>query len=95
MSNVSISSIEDRTIELACYIIENKATIRAAADCIGISKSVAHSDLLYRLPYLNPPLFEEVRTVLNWNFAERQIRGGHATQKVLARRKNKAKEAAG
>ena len=91
MSNVSISSIEDRTIELACYIIENKATIRTAADCIGISKSVAHSDLLY----LNPPLFEEVRTVLNWNFAERQIRGGHATQKVLARRKNKAKEAAG
>ena len=85
MSNVSISSIEDRTIELACYIIENKATIRTAADCIGISKSVAHSDLLYRLPYLNPPLFEE----------ERQIRGGHATQKVLARRKNKAKEAAG
>ena len=78
MSNVSISSIEDRTIELACYIIENKATIRTAADCIGISKS-----------------FEEVRTVLNWNFAERQIRGGHATQKVLARRKNKAKEAAG
>ena len=45
MSNVSISSIEDRTIELACYIIENKATIRTAADCIGISKSVAHSDL--------------------------------------------------
>ena len=38
MSNVSISSIEDRTIELACYIIENKATIRTAADCIGISK---------------------------------------------------------
>ena len=34
--------IEERTIELANYIIENKSTVREAAKKFGISKSTVH-----------------------------------------------------
>ncbi len=34
---------EDRAIELAHYIIENGATVRAAAKMYGISKSTVHT----------------------------------------------------
>lgn len=36
--------IEERTLTLAEYIIENKATVRAAAKKFGISKSTVHKD---------------------------------------------------
>lgn len=35
--------IEERTLTLAEYIIENKATVRAAAKKFGISKSTVHT----------------------------------------------------
>ena len=35
-------SIEERAVELAQYIIENRATVRAAAQRYGISKSTVH-----------------------------------------------------
>ena len=35
--------IEERTIELANYIIENKATVRTAAKKFGVSKSTVHT----------------------------------------------------
>lgn len=84
---MTVTSIEDRTIELACYIVENKATIRTAADYMGISKSVAHSDINERLPALNPALYVETKEVLAQNFAERQVRGGYATQRLMRSRK--------
>lgn len=34
--------IEERVIEVACYIIENRATVRQAAKKFGISKSTVH-----------------------------------------------------
>jgi len=34
--------IEERTIEVANYIIENKSTVRAAAKHFNISKSTIH-----------------------------------------------------
>lgn len=37
------SDIERRAVELAEYIIENKATVRAAAKHFGISKSTVHT----------------------------------------------------
>lgn len=37
--------IEERTIELANYIIENKCTVREAAKKFGISKSTVHTVL--------------------------------------------------
>ncbi len=35
--------IEERTIELANYIIEHKCTVREAAKKFGISKSTVHT----------------------------------------------------
>ncbi|HHU22013.1 MAG TPA: hypothetical protein GXZ52_01125 [Clostridiales bacterium] len=37
------ANIEERACELAEYIIENKATVRAAAKQFGISKSTVHT----------------------------------------------------
>ena len=36
--------IEERTVELANYIIEHKCTVREAAKQFGISKSTVHTD---------------------------------------------------
>lgn len=39
------SSIEERAVELAHYIIECKDTVRGAAKKYGISKSTVHKDV--------------------------------------------------
>lgn len=36
--------IEERTVELANYIIENKCTVRDTAKKFGISKSTVHTE---------------------------------------------------
>jgi len=41
------SYIEERTIELANYIAENKCTVRDCAKKFGISKSTVHMDVCY------------------------------------------------
>ena len=72
--------IEERTIELANYIIENKCTVRAAAKHFNISKSTVHKDITERLEKLNVILSESVQKVLQENKKERHIRGGIATR---------------
>lgn len=74
------SYIEERAIELANYIIEKKATVRAAAKQFGISKSTVHKDVTERLRLINPSLANEAMQVLQINKAERHIRGGLATK---------------
>lgn len=37
--------IEERAIEIAYYIIENKATVRQTAKRFGVSKSTVHMDV--------------------------------------------------
>ena len=75
------TNIEERACELAVYIIENKATVRAAARQFGISKSTVHKDLTERLKYVSPALYSQVRQLLDINKAERHIRGGMATRR--------------
>lgn len=74
------SYIEERAVELANYIIESKATVRAAAKKFGISKSTVHKDVTDRLLQINPTLAEAAKAVLDTNKAERHIRGGLATK---------------
>ena len=74
-------NIEERACELAIYIIENQATVRAAAQKFGISKSTVHKDLAERLPLYNRSLYLQVKAVLDENKAQRHIRGGIATSK--------------
>ena len=73
-------SMEQRAYELAAYMIENGATVRAAAKKFGISKSTVHKDLTTRLSTHSPSLYRQVRAVLDQNKAERHLRGGMATK---------------
>ncbi len=74
-------NMEERAVQLAQYIIENRTTVRAAAAKFGISKSSVHKDIAERLPAFNRPLYLQARAVLEENKAQRHIRGGIATRK--------------
>lgn len=74
-------NIEERACDLAVYVIENRATVRAAAKKFGVSKSTVHKDLQDRLPQINNSLYQQVKEVLDLNKAQRHIRGGLATRK--------------
>ena len=73
--------LDKRACELAVYIIETGATVRAAGKKYGISKSTVHKDLSQRLPQCNQQLYSQVRKVLDLNKSQRHIRGGIATKK--------------
>ncbi len=73
-----------RTVEMANYIVNNNATIRATAKKFDIAKSTVHYDLKYRLKCCDVELYNKVRGVLQLNFEQKHIRGGMATkQKYL------------
>lgn len=72
--------IEKRCVEIAEYIVGNKATVRQAAKEFGISKSTVHKDVTERLVQVNPALAAEARKILDVNKSERHIRGGLATK---------------
>ena len=74
-------NMEERACPLADYIIEEHATVRAAAKKFGVSKSTVHKDLQDRLPQFNRSLYLQVKEVLEVNKAQRHIRGGMATRK--------------
>ena len=57
-------NIEERACQLALYIIENKATVRSAAQRFGISKSTVHKDISERLPQFNRVLYLQVKEIL-------------------------------
>ncbi len=74
-------TIEERACKLAQYIIEQKATVRAAAKQFGVSKSTVHKDISERLPGINRALYHQAKAVLDENKAQRHIRGGMATRR--------------
>ena len=72
--------VEERAVELGNYILEHKATVRAAAKRYGISKSTGHKDVAQRLKNIDPALYRGVKQILDVNKAQRHIRGGMATR---------------
>ena len=84
------SSIEERAVNLAHYIIDSKDTVRGAAKKFGVSKSTVHKDVSERLLKINPILAHDVREILDENKAERHIRGGMATKLKYSHRDKKA-----
>ena len=72
---------EQRAVQLAEYIVERGATVRAAAAAFGCSKSTVHKDVSVRLVLVSPGLSAQVRAVLARNEAERHLRGGAATRR--------------
>ena len=81
--------MEKRACDLAVYIIEHRATVRAAAKQFGISKSTVHKDLTERLKRCDHGLYLQVREILEVNKAERHIRGGMATRNKYHQDKEK------
>ena len=79
------TNIEERACELAEYIIRNKATVRAAAERFGVSKSTVHKDMTERLREIDRLRYEKVRLILEQNKAERHLRGGDATRRKYER----------
>ena len=75
------TNIEERACDLAVYIIEHKATVRAAAERFGVSKSTVHKDMTERLREIDRLRYEKVRLILEQNKAERHLRGGDATRR--------------
>ncbi|MBQ3848916.1 MAG: sporulation transcriptional regulator SpoIIID [Clostridia bacterium] len=71
--------IETRVLDIASYIIETGATVRAAAKEFGVSKSTVHKDMTDRLKSLNRSMAKDVAAVLETNKEERHLRGGYAT----------------
>ena len=61
--------MEERAERLAQYIIENRTTVRAAAQKFGISKSTVHKDISERLPQFNRVLYQQVKEVLEVNLS--------------------------
>ncbi len=74
-------TIDKRARELAEFVLESGATVRAAAERFGVSKSTVHKDLTQRLEPIDRPLWLRVRAVLEHNKAERHLRGGEATRR--------------
>jgi len=78
--------LEERACELAVYMIETGATVRATARHFGISKSTVHKALTEQLRLCSYPLYTQVRKVLDKNKQERHIRGGLATRQKYLRK---------
>ena len=78
-------NIEERACILAQYIIETKATVRSAAKKFGISKSTVHKDISERLQSINLSLYNQVKEILEYNKAERHIRGGMSTKEKYSK----------
>ena len=74
-------TIDKRARELAEFVLETGATVRAAAERFGVSKSTVHKDLTRRLEQADRSLWLRVRAVLERNKAERHLRGGEATRR--------------
>ena len=72
---------EARAVILGEYIVRQKATVRAAAEWFGVSKSTVHKDVAERLRSVDMGLYKEVSSVLAVNKAQRHIRGGMATKR--------------
>lgn len=70
-----------RVLEVSQYVYRTGATVRDAAKVFGVSKSTVHKDVTERLPRLNAELAQKVKSVLDYNKAQRHIRGGEATRR--------------
>ncbi len=88
-------NVDERCVELARYIVNNSATVRATAKKYGLSKSTVHKDVTDRLKQCDLILYKEVKCVLDENKNQRHLRGGMATKRkyeaLQEQRKNNEK----
>ncbi|MDE6946963.1 MAG: sporulation transcriptional regulator SpoIIID [Anaeroplasmataceae bacterium] len=76
-----MNEYNSRVIEMAYLMLEGRRTVREVAKIIGYSKSTVHHDLTTKLEKLDPVLYNDVKTLLEYNKKIRHLRGGEATKK--------------
>ena len=81
-----------RVFEVSQYIVQTRATVRDTARVFGVSKSTVHKDVTERLPKVNQVLARKARKVLEFNKAERHIRGGMATRQKYVNEKGQGEK---
>lgn len=69
-----------RVLEVSRHIARTRATERDAARVFGVNKSTIYKDVTERLPRVNRELAEAVKNGLEYNKAERHLRGGESTR---------------
>ncbi len=74
--------------EIAKYVIEHRCTIRQCAEVFGLSKSTVHGYMHVKLKYVDIDLYDEVQSVLDYNFSVRHLRGGESTKKKYTKRQS-------
>lgn len=73
--------LQRRVLSVAEHINKTHDTIRKTALLYGCSKSTIHNDVSIKLKRIDYDLYEQIKNILNENFAEKHIRGGEATKK--------------
>jgi len=81
------AAIEKRVLAAAEYIAGTGSTVRQTARMLGVSKSTVHKDMETRLPKISKALSKEVAAVFARNKAERHLRGGEATRRRYAQKR--------
>lgn len=71
----------ERIYSVANHILKTHDTIRKTAKIYGYSKSTIHHDVSIKLKHLDYKLYEQTKTILDENFADKHLRGGEATKR--------------
>lgn len=74
------STIFNRIINEANYMLESEKTIREIAKKFKVSKSTVHKDLHERLKEIDKIKFRQVDKILKYHIDIRHIRGGESTK---------------
>jgi putative DeoR family transcriptional regulator (stage III sporulation protein D) len=75
------TSIANRVLSEAYYMITTQKTIRQIASIFKVSKSTVHKDLHERLLEIDDNLYTEVDKILKHHIDIRHLRGGESTKK--------------
>ena len=72
--------IDNNTIvDMANYLIDNKATIRQCAKEFNISRSYIHVLMHQNLPAISKSLYAKICDLFEYNTQQRAVRGGIST----------------
>ena len=71
LSTAGKKTIEERSVELAHYIIESKDTVRGAAKKFGVSKSTVHKDVTLKNGLKNRYVIPEIIEIKKVFLAEK------------------------
>lgn len=82
-----MEDLNDRIISEATYFVDNSSTIRRVAKEFRLSKTTVFNDFK-KLKSIDYSLYEKVRRLIEYNFANKHIRGGLSTKMKFCKLRN-------